>query len=173
MGGCGARCASPRMAVLRVPGCGRVLQHSWCGAALDGHSAGASEVSVRPGCSRPLHLLPYFLADPVSTPTSSGCCSSAASGALSLCPRPFAGAAVHSTPLATTGQTRFRVGERGSSGVQRGGGPCLTERAVWLPGLATSWGCGPETTRSGRGWVAAVPWRAARHRHNDGLPSQG
>ena len=55
---------------------------------------------------------------------------SAASGALSLCPRPLAGVDVHSTPLPPpvcvrsfrgAGQTRFCVGERGPP-VQRGGG---------------------------------------------------
>ena len=36
--------------------------HPWCRA--DRHSAGVGEVSIRPACGHPLHLLPYFLADP-------------------------------------------------------------------------------------------------------------
>ena len=130
--GRGARCASP-VAILRVPGCGRVFLHPWRGNAPHRHSAGVGEVSVRLACSHPLHLLPYFLADPFRRARVSGVASPPP-----LCPRPLAGVAVHSTPLATTGLEQFQgcwaddvcVGERGGSG----------------PGLATSWGCGPETT---------------------------
>ena len=63
------------VAILRVPGCGRVFLHPWCGAAPDRHSAGVREAAVRPACSHPLHLLPYFLADPFRRAHFSGVAS--------------------------------------------------------------------------------------------------
>ena len=63
-----------------------------CVSRRASHSASVGEVSVRPACSHPLHLLRHFLADPFRT--CFGCCSSAASAP----PPP----SVHSTLLVTT-----------------------------------------------------------------------